>query len=150
MTDAQRTSAPEGFRAPWMNLWQGPQLWSAFGTCAQAAEPMARSAARAQLELTSLVGIRARAWASIPETMSRCRTPLDLFQAQFAFWQEAGRNYVDASQRMMAAWRSMLPGAFGEALAEHVVPRDYITFPEPKQDEASEERRRPGEGRRAA
>jgi hypothetical protein len=150
MTDAHHTSAQDPFSAPWATLWQAPQLWAAFGNCARAIEPLARCTACAQLEFTSLVGNRARAWTAIPETMSRCRTPMDLFQAQFAFWQEFGRNYTEATQRMMAAWRGALPGAFGEAGAEGVAPRDYITFPEPKPDAAGEERRRPGEARRAA
>lgn len=150
MTDTYRSSASDPFSAPWASLWQAPQIWAAFGNCARAAEPVARSAACAQLEFTSLVGNRARAWAAIPDTLSRCRTPMDLYQAQFAFWQEAGRNYSEATQRMMGAWRGLLPGALGEAGDEGVLPRDYITFPEPKPDAAGEERRRPGEARRAA
>jgi hypothetical protein len=150
MTDAQRTSALDTFSPPWANLWQTPQLWATLGNCTRAAEPVARSATCAQLEFTSLVGNRARAWAAIPETLARCRTPMDLFQAQFAFWQECGRNYAEASQRMMGAWRGVLPGAFGQAGVEGVMPRDYITFPEPKPDAAGDERRHPGEARRAA
>lgn len=150
MTDAHRTSASDAFSAPWASMWQAPQLWATFGNCARAAEPVARSSACAQLEVTSLIGNRARAWAAIPDTLSRCRTPLDLYQAQFAFWQEAGRDYAETTQRLMLAWRGALPAGFGNAGADGVMPRDYITFPEPKPDAAGEERRRPGEARRAA
>lgn len=148
MTDGKYALAKDNPAFPWMNAWQGPQFWSAFGNCARAGEPVARGAACAQLEMTSLVGNRLRAWSQIPETLSRCRTPVDLLQAQVAFWQEAGRNYTEASQHMMSAWRGMMP-ALGEAKADRVEPRDYITFPEPKPDAAPDERRRPGE-RRAA
>ena len=149
MTDTHRNPAPDAFLAPWANLWQTPHIWASFGNCARAGEPLARSAACAQLELTSLVGNRARAWAAVPGTVARCRTPFDLAQAQFAFWQEAGRNYAEATQRMMAVWRGVLPADFAEGGAG-VAPRDYITFPEPKSDGSGEERRHPGESRRAA
>ena len=150
MTDGKYASAKDDPAFPWMSVWQGPQFWSAFGNCARTTEPVARSAACTQLEMTSLVGNRLRAWTAIPETLSRCRTPMDLLQAQMAFWQEAGRNYAEASQHVVAAWRGVLAGGLAQVAGDRVEPRDYITFPEPKPDAAPDERRRPGESRRAA
>ena len=150
MTDGHPSTTRDDFAFPWMAIWQGPQFWSAYGSCARATEPVVRSAACAQLEVSSLVGHRMKAWAGIPSTLARCRTPVDLFQAQVAFWQEAGRNYMEASQHVMEAWRGVLPAGFAEAVGEAMQARDYITFPEPRADAAAEERRRPGETRRAA
>ena len=64
MADQHRASAQSSAALPWMNLFQGPQFWTSFGTCAKAIEPVARSAASAQLEALSLIGHRARAWAA--------------------------------------------------------------------------------------
>lgn len=148
MTEWKRPGAPEASPFPWMNTLQGPNFWMTFGSTARAAEPVARSSARAQLELSSLVGTRVKAWSEIPSTLSRCRTPFDLLQAQVAFWQEAGRDYTEATQRVMSAWSGLVAGAKDASSADAVEPRDYITFPEPSQE--AEERRNPGQSRRAA
>ncbi|MGE0768976.1 MAG: hypothetical protein AB7L90_21245 [Hyphomicrobiaceae bacterium] len=127
---------------------QVPGAWALLSQSAAAAEPVVRSAARAQLELSSLVGTRVKAWSAIPETLSRCRTPMDLMQAQMAFWQTAARDYSTASRHVMAAWASAVAGGSGEPLGDKVAPRDFITFPETA--DATEERRHPGASRRAA
>jgi hypothetical protein len=128
---------------------QQPFFWSMFNTCASALEPMARNVARANLEITSLAGQRATAYMAIPQTLAQCRTPFDLIKAQTAFWQEAGRQYASATQRLMATWQAALPFDPARAGAEAEA-RDYITFPEPRPDVAAEDRRRAGEARRAA
>ena len=93
---------------------------------------------------------RMRAYASIPQRVAMCRTPFDLLQAQAEFWQEAGRQYADATRHVMEAWQSLVPQLSGGAVPDTVEPRDYITFPEAQQpDVAGEQRRQPG-GRRAA
>lgn len=148
MTAQQHPSTPGLPPFPWVGLMQSPGGWALVRQSAAAAEPAMRSAARAQLELSSLVGTRLKAWAAIPETLSRCRTPLDLMQAQMAFWQTAARDYTTTSQQVMTAWASGLPGAFAEANGEQAVPRDFITFPEATDE--SEERRRPGTSSRRA
>jgi hypothetical protein len=107
-----------------------------------------RSAARAQLEVSSLVGTRLKAWTAVPEALSRCRTPVDLMQAQIAFWQSAMHDYSTASRQLMVAWATAVPGAFGGADGEQAAERDFITFPEAADE--NEERRRPGASRRAA
>jgi len=150
MTERHRSSAEAAGPFAWMSAMPTPPFWTAFGACAKAAEPVARSAARAQLEMSSLVGTRAKAWAAIPQTLAHCRTPVDLLQAQMAFWQEAGRNYADASQHVLAAWGNAATGGFGTAPAERVERRDFITFPEPKPEPVADDRRHPGDQRRAA
>ena len=125
-------------------------FWSMFGTCATSVEPLARSAARLNLEASSLVGQRARAYMGIPQTLARCRTPMELFQAQLVFWQEAGRQYAETSQRMAATWQAMLPAGQVPGPASASEPRDYITFPDGKPETAPEERRHPGESSRRA
>ena len=148
MTERNRPFAQETSPFPWMNAMQGPNFWTTFGNAARTAEPIARSAARAQFEMSSLVGARAKAWSDVPSTLARCRTPMDLFQAQVAFWQEAGRDYTEASQRVISAWGGVLAGTTDAAKSDEAEPRDYITFPEPSAE--TEERRHPGESRRAA
>jgi hypothetical protein len=148
MTERKRPNAPEAFPFPWMNTLQGPGIWMTVGNAARTAEPVTRSAARAQLELSSLVGTRVKAWSEIPSTLARCRTPFDLLQAQVAFWQEAGRDYTEATQRVMSSWSSLVASATDAASVDAVEPRDYITFPEPSHE--AEDRRHPGQSRRAA
>ncbi|MBS0241427.1 MAG: hypothetical protein JSS20_04565 [Proteobacteria bacterium] len=129
----------------------GPQMfWSVYEGCAHASEPIARGTACAQLELASLIGRRMQAWAALPQVVMRCRSPIDLMQAQFEFWQMAGRHYGEASERVTAAWRNLLPAAQGSGAADAATDRDYLSFQEPKADTASEARRHPGEKRRAA
>lgn len=148
MTARQSPSTPDLPFFPWAGLMQNPSGWTLVRQSAAAAEPVMRSAARAQLEVSSLVGTRLKAWATIPETLSRCRTPIDLMQAQMAFWQTAAQDYSAASRHVMAAWASAVPGALADAEGEQGEQRDFLTFPEAADE--SEERRRPGASRRAA
>jgi hypothetical protein len=148
MTARQHPSTPDLPYFPWAGFMQNPSGWSFVRQSAVAAEPVMRSAARAQLEVSSLVGTRLKAWTGVPETLSRCRTPVDLMQAQMAFWQAAVHDYTAASRQLMVAWASAMPGAFGGADGEQAADRDFITFPEAGDE--SEERRRPGASRRAA
>ena len=150
MTERKRPNAPEAFPFPWMSTLQGPSIWTTVGNTARAAEPLARSAARAQLELSSLVGTRVKAWSEIPSTLAQCRTPFDLLQAQVAFWQEAGRDYTETTQRVMSAWSGLVTSATDAASADAVGPRDYITFPDPEPSHEAEDRRHRGQSRRAA
>lgn len=148
MTAKQHPSTPDMPLFPWAGLMQNPGGWALFRQSAIATEPAMRNAARAQLEFSSLVGTRLKAWASIPQTLSRCRTPMDLMQAQVAFWQAAAQDYSSTTRQVMGAWASAAaPGAFGDAENGQEA-RDFITLPETSGDE--EERRRPGTSRRAA
>lgn len=116
-------------------LWPG--YWNMFNAYASAMEPALRNAARVNCELSSLAGQRASAYLTIPERVSRCRTPLDLMQAQAAFWQEAQRQYAETTERVMSVWRSASEAALEQA-GNFPEPRDFITFPEPaSEDERS-------------
>lgn len=132
---------------PWVQMMNNPNAWALVTQGTAATEPAMRCAARAQLECSSLVGSRIKAWTAIPETLARCRTPVELMQAQVAFWQTAAHDYSTSTRQIMAAWAGMMPNALGEV--ERANQHDYMTFQEPPKD-TSEERRRPGEARRAA
>jgi len=149
MTERQPPSTPMLPFFPWIGFVNSPNNWALMRQSAVAAEPVMRNAARAQLEMSSLVGTRLRAWAAIPETVARCRTPMDLMQAQVAFWQSAARDYSAVTQHVVGAFTSGLPGPMRAADGETGEPRDFLTFPEATVDE-TEERRRPGTSRRAA
>ena len=139
-----QSKQPSGFPGP--NMMTG--YWGMFNAYVGSMEPLARNAARVNCELTSLAGQRASAYLTIPEQLSRCRTPQDIFQAQMAFWQQAQKHYVEATGRMMAVWRDTSE-AVAEQSAGLVVPRDFITFPEPQTGGATGRPDRQGE-RRAA
>lgn len=125
-----------------------PPMWATAETVARVIEPPARAMACANLEMSSLVGHRMRAYASIPETLRKCRSPLDVVQAQMAFWQEAGNHYKAATEHILSAWSSILlqsQGAEPKATGQ----RDVLFVSE--SDAASQgDRRRPGDDRRAA
>jgi hypothetical protein len=144
MPDTKR--APAGF-GPEVEM---PAPWSAFGVYAVAMEPVIRNAARANLELSSLVGQRCCAYMALPHVLSDCRTPMDLMLAQAAFWQQAGRQYAEAGQRVMEAWRHAMPMPVSVDAESASDRRDFMTFPESHGDEAGEDRRHPGGTRRAA
>lgn len=92
--------------------------------------PMIGSAARANLELVSLAGRRARAYLDVPNTIAQCRGPQDLFAAQARFWQTAFRDYTDCAQRVLTSFsavdREAAAGENGAAKRE----RDTLTFPD--------------------
>jgi hypothetical protein len=123
--------------------------WRSFGSSAQAAEPVLKSAARCNFELLSLTGRRARAYLELPATLSRCRSPQDLAAEQVRFWQTAAQQYAESGRGFMQAWNAMLTAGLKSSAGVDAVERDYITFAEPRQDEAAAQARKPG-SRRAA
>lgn len=100
--------------------------WSLLTQSLTAAEPVVRSATRVNLACSTLVAQRMRAWRDIPATLAACRTPIDLMQAQFAFWQTAARHYTETTQTCATAWQSALPlaGGSGNATSDRI--RDYL------------------------
>lgn len=123
--------------------------WRSFGSSSQAAEPVLKSAARCNFELMSLAGRRARAYLELPATLSRCRSPQDLAGEQVRFWQTAAQHYAESSRSFMQAWNVMLTAGLKGAGDVDAVERDYITFAEPRVDEAAAQARKPA-SRRAA
>jgi|LNFM01.1.fsa_nt_gb hypothetical protein len=147
-TNALPTGLPPGDTTP---------AWALLSQSLAAAEPVVRSATRVNLACSTLVAQRMRAWRDIPATLAACRTPIDLMQAQFAFWQTAARHYTETSQSCASAWQSALPfvAGPGPAMAEHV--RDYLdmsgaTAPTAEQQSREADHGRDAEksGRRAA
>ncbi len=124
-------------------------MWATADTVARVIEPSARAMACTNLEMTSLVGHRLRAYAGIPETLRQCRSPIDVVQAQIAFWQEAGDHYKSATEHILTAWSSILMQGHGAepASARH---RDVLFVSEGSGAANELERRRPGDDRRAA
>lgn len=95
-------------------------------------EPVLRGLGRWNLEILGLGTRRARAWAELPASLAKCRTPQDLVREQLQFWQTASHDYVGAAQRLSVAFGAMaVPGLNGAHSAKEP-DRDYITFPEPK------------------
>ena len=142
MTGTQRSSTPGA--GPPSPFSQTP--WLTLDAVVVAVEPLARQTARTNLELSSLAGVRAKAYMALPEALSRCRTPFDLVQAQFAFWQEAGRQYAETAERLAYSWKSATTSETFDRTDSH----DTIGFPEAKPDAPNEASRRPGDSRRAA
>jgi hypothetical protein len=91
-------------------------------------EPALKGASRWNLELLGFSARRAQAWFGIAAQLSRCKTPVDIFNEQAKFWQAAVADYTDGSQRLTAAWSACaaMPKLNGAQ------PRDYITFTEPQ------------------
>jgi len=93
--------------------------------------PMVTSTARANLELMSLAGRRARAYMDIPNTLAQCRGPQDLFAAQGRFWQAAFQDYTDCTRRIATALSTLDPAASaGEEAGTERRQRDTLTFPD--------------------
>jgi hypothetical protein len=150
MTGKNYSSGKADGPALWPQTPGTEPFWAVFNAYARSAEPIGRSAMKANLEMQSLIGCRAKAWTEIPATLQRCRTPVDLIQAQIAFWQEAGRNYADASRSVATAWQGVVPAVLGSADSGEAEERDYIKFSEPSAESRGDDRRHPGNGRRAA
>jgi hypothetical protein len=92
-------------------------------------EPVLKGIGRWNLELVGLATRRTRAWLEIPQHLGQCKSPTDLLNAQMRFWQSAAADYAEVSHKLAAAI-----GA--SAVVPHLngaLPRDYITFAEPKE-----------------
>ena len=96
---------------------------------ARAVVPMINGAARANLELVSLAGRRAKAYLDLPAVLAQCRGPQDIFAAQAMFWQSMVRDYAECSQRMVTALREAGGDIATTASKSGVRERDTLTFP---------------------
>lgn len=106
-------------------------------------EPALKGVGRANLEVAGLVTKRAQAWLEIPARLSQVRTPQDLIKEQLRFWQAAAHDYAEGSRRFVAALGACgVPAFNGEWRTDaNGQSRDYITFPEPKEQAASAPKR---------
>lgn len=59
--------------------------------------------ARHQVEWLNLFSRRASAYLEIPECLSHCKTPVDLWREQMSFLATMQRHYFEAAQHLMAA-----------------------------------------------
>lgn len=68
-----------------------------------------------------------------------------------AFWQEAGRHYAEAAERVASVWQAALSVPSAAAVfGGDAEQRDFITFPEGKADITGNDRNQSGSKRRAA
>jgi hypothetical protein len=104
--------------------------FGSFDSVVRTYEPALKGVGRWNLELFGLMVRRSQAWLGVPAQFAQCKTPMDVVGEQIRFWQSAGADYVDGSRRLMAA---LGPNAYSEKL-NGALPRDYITFNEPKDE----------------
>ena len=72
-------------------------------------------------EYVRLVNRRTKAWLEIPASLSRCKTPLDVFNEQLKFWQQMGQDYAEGTRQVATALTSLpsVPGPT-DALAKNL------------------------------
>lgn len=99
-----------------------------------------KAAARWQLEAAGFMSRRAQACLEIPTRLGQCRTPQDLVNEQMRFWRIACEQYVESAQRMTQIWSSVAFFQLGGTEQPSRRERDYITFPEPREANAQDER----------
>jgi hypothetical protein len=99
-------------------------------------EPALKGVGRWNLEFMNLITRRTQAWLDVPAALSRCKSPQDVLNEQFKFWQKAAAQYSDGSHRLAAAFGAcaVIPGLNGAWVnGSGAAPaRDIITFAEPK------------------
>ena len=65
--------------------------------------PALKGLSRYNLEAAGLMARRAQAWLDVPNRLTHCKTPQDLFGEQTRFWQTAVAQYMESWQRMGTA-----------------------------------------------
>jgi len=114
---------------PFGSLYQA--YANAWDTVARGYEPPLVAISRYNLELTAFALRRARAWLELPTRLSQCRGGADLVAENVRFWQQAGGDYAEGTQRLMAALMSAavtVPGARDDRDGHDA--RDYIAVAE--------------------
>ncbi len=99
----------------------------------RAFEPFAKTAMLGNLELMRLMSRRGQAWLDAPKAFAACRTPQEIAAAQVRFWQTCAQDYTETSRRVAETWTTTIARAGAEVARDDAPPRDFITFPEPKQ-----------------
>ena len=129
---------------PFGNLWQ--TYSNSLDGLAKGWEPATVALGRFNLELMTLSLRRAQAWLEVPARLGRCRTPADLAQAQVHFWQTAGAQYAEGSQRLLATLMSAGLASQAALGRDARAPRDYIAVADENEALAAA----PAKDRRAA
>jgi hypothetical protein len=111
---------------PFANLWL--TYSSGLDALAKGYEPVVLGLGRCQAELMTLALRRTQAWLDRPMRLSRCRTPQDAVGEHLSFWQTAGAQYAESSQRVLAAVLSTTgaPLAAAGSTGADREARDYI------------------------
>jgi hypothetical protein len=104
---------------------------------AQSGNPWLKASAQTNSEMISLMTRRSQALLALPAQVSQCRAPQDFLGLQAQFWQTAYQQNVDAMQRIVGLWGSVLPmaSALSRSAGDStpVSPsRDRLTLTEPK------------------
>lgn len=87
--------------------------------------PLLVGVGRVNLELAGFAAARTRAWMDAHSALMRCRTPQEVVATQVGFMQAAGRDWLEASRRIGAAWQSAIP-SFDGTRANTEPGRDYM------------------------
>jgi hypothetical protein len=132
MTGNERLDSKAG---PLGNLSQ--TYFGSLDTMVKGCEPALKGVGRWNLELIGLMSRRSQAWLEIPARLGHCKTPVDVYNEQMRFWQAATTDYADGWRRLAVAWGAfaVMPKLNGSQ------PRDYMTFADPKGEEASAPKR---------
>ncbi|HEU0160643.1 MAG TPA: hypothetical protein VFR00_15075 [Hyphomicrobiaceae bacterium] len=111
---------------PFANLWL--TYSSGLDALAKGYEPVVLGLGRCQAELMTLALRRTQAWLDRPVRLSGCRTPQDAISEHLSFWQTAGAQYAESSQRVLAAVLSTsgAPLAAAGSTGADREARDYI------------------------
>ncbi len=115
---------------PFGNIWQAYS--NPLDGLPKGCEPAAVALGRFNLELMTLSLRRAQAWLEVPARLGRCRTPVELMHQQVQFWQTAGAQYAEGSQRLLATLCSaaVASRAARGSASEARGSRDYIAVAE--------------------
>ena len=116
MSASRKTGAP----APEASA----DAWRSMSAGAQVLQPLLTSASRVNAEIAGFATARARAWMEAQSALLRCRTPQDVIDTQMSFWRDASREWLDASQRIGAAWQTAL--VTSRSGGQETASRDYI------------------------
>jgi hypothetical protein len=105
----------------------------------QAYDPFVKTFARGQIELLSFMSRRAQAYIELPGRLTHCRTPQDVLDEQKRFWDTTVHQYTTSANRIADALSPLTGTPFHFSLpgdeAQDV--RDYITFPEPQEQQTN-------------
>jgi hypothetical protein len=104
-----------------------PSYLKGLEAVAKGYEPLFKRSGRCSLEGLALVSRRSQAWLAFAARLGDCRSPGDLANSQWQFWQAAALDYAQAAQRLAAAF------GVSVGLPEHkgIAQRDFITVEEP-------------------
>ncbi len=116
--------------------------FSGLESMGEAYDPIVKSFGRCQLETLGLLNRRSQAYFDFPGRLSRCRTPQDFMNEQMHFWHTAFQEYSECAGKMVEALEPLGFSAysFGSAADKVRDAHEYITFPDPVEQQRPAER----------